>query len=187
MTINNALILEAAQELTKKQHPLSFLIKMVWVAIFMILTVGWGFEQLTKHYLIVIDPNNADERCIPNYSIYLLERNVETLELGRIYMFSAKNMTPNFADNTPISKYLAGKAGDRVVQNEHGVFINDKAITTGYPLAEKIGAERESFYKEFVIPEGYYFFTAPAEKSFDSRYWGLVEKLQILGEAHPIW
>jgi hypothetical protein len=37
-----------------------------------------------------------------------------------------------------------------------------------------------------VIPAGKYFVTSPAQRSFDSRYWGLVDKEWVIGRAYPI-
>lgn len=37
-----------------------------------------------------------------------------------------------------------------------------------------------------VIPQGKYFVTSPDQRSFDSRYWGLVDKSWVIGKAYPI-
>ncbi len=37
------------------------------------------------------------------------------------------------------------------------------------------------------IPPGKFFVTSPALRSYDSRYWGLIDEKDILGEAHPIF
>ena len=37
-----------------------------------------------------------------------------------------------------------------------------------------------------IIPAGKYFVTSPAQRSFDSRYWGLVNKEWVIGRAYPI-
>lgn len=38
-----------------------------------------------------------------------------------------------------------------------------------------------------VIPYGKYFVSSPAVRSYDSRYWGLVDASQIIGKAYPIF
>lgn len=38
-----------------------------------------------------------------------------------------------------------------------------------------------------LIPQGSYFVTTPIQRSFDSRYWGLVKKENVIGEAYPIY
>lgn len=177
-----------SKKLTQKEHPLTFVTKMVWVAIGMIVVSSIFFKMLVSNYLFVVDSNaNPADRCIPDYRYYLVDRKVDAYEVGKIYSFVSKGMSPFFKDNVLITKYLAGVAGDVVVQNEQGVFINGKQIVDSYPLAKKLGVDSASFHKEYVIPEGHYFFTAPAPISFDSRYWGLVSQEQIVGEAKPLW
>jgi len=38
-----------------------------------------------------------------------------------------------------------------------------------------------------VIPSGKYFVASPAQRSTDSRYWGLVDKKHVIGKAYPVW
>lgn len=40
---------------------------------------------------------------------------------------------------------------------------------------------------EGAISEGHIFVWSPAERSYDSRYWGLVNEENIIGRAHPLW
>ncbi|BBM67918.1 hypothetical protein VA249_45640 (plasmid) [Vibrio alfacsensis] len=171
----------------KRTHPLSFPIKMVWVAIAMIATFHLAMSMFTKHFMVIIDGNDASDRCIPEFSVYLLKRDFEQIEVGKIYTFKASGMTPFFADGTLITKYAAAASGDQIVQNEQGVFINDQQIIDGYPLSEKIGVPSSSFFKSYQVNQDEVFFTAPSSKSFDSRYWGTVEVNNIVGEAIPLW
>lgn len=172
----------------KKQYPMAFMTKMVWVAIVMLVVSSMAFKAFSSNYMIVVD-GNADptERCIPEFRYYFLERKVEAYQMGGIYTFVSQGMTPVFNDGTLITKYLVGKAGDLVVQNEQGVFINGNQVSAGYPLAGKLEVNANHYHKEYTIPEGHYFFTAPSDISFDSRYWGLVKNEQIVGKANPLW
>lgn len=40
--------------------------------------------------------------------------------------------------------------------------------------------------RQQTIPSGEYYLYSPIARSYDSRYWGLVKKNEILGTAHPI-
>ncbi|GAD75298.1 hypothetical protein VAZ01S_023_00650 [Vibrio azureus NBRC 104587] len=171
----------------KRAHPLSFPIKMVWVAIAMIFTFHLAVTTLTKHYLLVIDGMDASERCIPEFSVYLLKRKYGQIEHGKIYTFKAKGMTPFYQDNMLITKYAVGLPGDEVIQNAKGVFINNERITDGYPLIDKLGVEQADLYKSYRLKDNEVFFIAPAERSFDSRYWGTADINEIVGEAIPLW
>ena len=96
-------------------------------------------------------------------------------------------MQPFFKDNTVIGKYASGLEGDQISIQESGVFVNDELVTEGYLLASKIQVPANELYKSFVVPKGKVFFTGSAPKSYDSRYWGLADQKQIIGEAIPLW
>ncbi|GAM71761.1 conjugative signal peptidase TrhF [Vibrio sp. JCM 19236] len=173
---------------TTRQHPLWFLTKMIWLGLAMMLGGSILFHAVSQRFQIVFD--TQAERCIPEYSVYLVDRTETEFEKGGIYTFKARNMSPYFSDGQPIGKYLAGTAGDRVVQNEQGVFINGTQVADGeYSAAEKLGVSPEHYHKTFVIPEGHYFFVGSrtAPRSFDSRYYGLVKEDQLVGGAIPLW
>jgi len=41
--------------------------------------------------------------------------------------------------------------------------------------------------EEGKIPKGKYFVSSPAVRSYDSRYWGLIDESDIIGKAYPIF
>ena len=169
----------------KPSHPLALPIKMIWVAIVMMALFQWGVEAWTSRYRLMIDPQ--ERRCIPEYQVYLLKKRIHSVEKGKIYAFRAKGMEPFYQDGEPIGKYAVGLEGDTVVQNEHGVFINGKQVAQGYPAAEKLHVQPEHFYKTYTLKKGEIFFTGTDAHSFDSRYWGVANVNQIIGEAVPLW
>jgi len=169
----------------QRKHPLVFPIKMVWVAIAMIALFQWGVEAFTSRYSIMIDPQ--DRRCIPEYSVYLLKKSIDSVEKGKIYAFSAKGMGPFYKDGERIGKYALGLDGDTVVQNEHGVFINGKQVAQGYAASEKLHVQPEHFYKTYQLKKDDIYFAGTDAHSFDSRYWGVANVNQVLGEAIPLW
>lgn len=171
----------------EKPHPLKLVVQMIWLGMAILVGTHLVVTTFTKHFMIVYDGAEVGMRCIPDYSVYLLKRNYGTVQLGKIYTFKAQNMSPFYPDNTLISKYFVGKSGDTVVQNEHGVFVNGAKIASGYPSRDKLEVPKESFYTTYSIADNNYFVTAPAERSYDSRYWGTVDESQIIGEAIPLW
>lgn len=165
--------------------PLSFAMKMIVVGITMALGFKYSVALFVSHYHLMVDTQK--EKCIPEHSTYLIVKNPIEIERGKIYTFSAKGMMPFFADNTLIGKYASGIEGDRISIGENGVLVNGQLVAEGYQLSEKLGIEPESLYKTFTVPKGKVFFTASASRSYDSRYWGLADQTQIIGEAIPLW
>lgn len=166
-------------------HPLTFPIKMVWTTIALIAGFHVAVTTFEKHYHIMVD--TQDDRCIPEYSVYLLKKNIDTIEKGKIYAFQAKGMQPFYADGRTIGKYAVGVEGDSVVQNEQGVFINGELVVKGYPSTDKLGVDPSTLYTEYTLNQGEIFFTGTALRSFDSRYWGAAKADQVIGGAIPLW
>lgn len=57
-------------------------------------------------------------------------------------------------------------------------FVAFAADSLGRPL---------SIVSQQIIPTGHYYLYSPVARSYDSRYWGLVRKNEILGKAYPIF
>lgn len=160
-------------------------VKMVWTAIFMIATFDVVVHAFTHFFMVYVDTNEV--RCIPEYSVYLIVKRPETIERGKIYAFHAQGMGPFYKDGTKIGKYASALAGDTVVQNEQGVFVNGQNVATGYVLADKLNHSKSDYYKQFVVAPNQIFFTGSAPRSFDSRYWGTIGTENVIGEAIPLW
>ncbi|GMQ49668.1 S26 family signal peptidase [Vibrio sp. 10N] len=170
---------------SKRSHPLSFPIKMIWLGIFMVIVFDIAITAFSKHYSIAIDPQEV--RCIEEYRVYFMDKKVGEIQRGHIYAFSAKNLEPYFKDGSWLGKYASGIEGDTIVINKHGVFVNDRKVADGFAVAKKAGLDVETLYRTFTVGKGKIFFTGTAERSYDSRYYGLVDVSQIVGEATPIW
>lgn len=171
----------------KRTHPLSFPIKMVWVAVAMVTASHLAVTTFTKHFVIAIDGHDEKQRCIPEYSVYLVKKHIDHIEKGKIYTFRAKNLTPFFDDNTLITKYAVALEGDEIVQNERGVFVNSQQYGSSYPLIDTLNIAEAELFKAYKVAKNNIFFYAPAERSFDSRYWGTANVDQVIGEAIPLW
>lgn len=168
-----------------RPHPLVLPIKMIWLGIAMVFVFEVAVNAFSKHYVIAVDPQEVS--CIEEYDVYFVKKRVESINKGSIYAFEAQGLEPFFKDGTWLGKYVTGVAGDTVVINEHGVFVNGQLVVTGFAVAEKAGVTAEELYRTFTIGKGQVFFTGTAERSYDSRYYGLVDVSHIVGEAIPLW
>ena len=128
------------------------------------------------------------ENCIADYNVFAVDWRNTDLERGAIYVFESRGVEPIFDDGVHIAKYLRGMPGDtvRIDENEH-IYINGELIGDTLQYAHRLGREPADFFGEGVIPEGEYWFFGDTDVSFDSRYWGGVQKEQILGRAHGIY
>lgn len=138
-------------------------------------------------YRIVGDPQTI--RCIPGYTVYLVDIQDRDLVRGNLYLFRSKNLAPIYAQGTKMLKYLRGMPGDIVeVRNNDQVFINGVASEAGLSLAEeKLGRPASYFHGKATLGTDEYWFLGTSPLSFDSRYWGAVKRESIVGRAYPIF
>lgn len=168
----------------KKKEPWAwFSLKAVVVLAVMVLA-GMAFAS---RYAIMGDPQ--EERCIPGYTVYLVDKKDTQLERGQLYLFLSKDLSPIYEKGTKMLKYLRAVPGDDVeIRDNDQIFINGKASEWGLPLAEeKLGQPSSNFHGKTKLGDDQYWFMGTSPKSFDSRYWGAVKREDIIGRAIPIF
>lgn len=142
--------------------------------------------MLGNRYRLGIDPQKS--RCLPQ-QFFLIDRHNQSLILGQLYAFRAKNTTLFFRDGTQLVKRLVAGPGDRVAISEltAEIRINGHLIATGLPLTDKLKRPLAHFAGQRQLPSGEYWFLGECDNSFDSRYWGAVTEQQIIGRAYALF
>lgn len=137
-------------------------------------------------FSIEIDPQVV--KCIPRYSVYLVDHSDQEVQRGKLFAFTSKGLSPIYEDGTRMLKYLKGLPGDEVEISGEQVSINGDYVTYGLSLAEdKLGLPKSKFQGKKILPVNQYWFLGTSHKSFDSRYWGGVTNDQIIGRAYPLF
>lgn len=167
--------------IVKKEPWKRFAIKAL--AVFAILwCLGSAFAG---RFRIGID--TQQDKCIPGYNVYLIDKQDKNLERGGIYAFSAKGLMPFYEDNTPMVKYLTGLPGDSVrIQRNGDIYINNRLKGSGLGYADRLKKTPDFFAGTTQLKPNQYWFMGSSHQSFDSRYWGAVGYEQIIGRAYPI-
>jgi conjugal transfer pilin signal peptidase TrbI len=170
-------------KLTVKKEPWPRFCAKAGLALLVIWVAGTAFAS---RYRIGVDEQVV--KCIPGYSVYLIDKKDKELTRGATYVFSARGLQPFYADGTEMVKYLRGLPGDRVEIRELGnIYINDDYMGYGLVHAEAMNRRPDSFVGNAVLEPGNYWFMGTSNQSFDSRYWGTVRDDQIIGRAYPLF
>jgi conjugal transfer pilin signal peptidase TrbI len=125
-------------------------------------------------------------KCIPGYSVYLIDKKDKALHKGKTYAFAANGTEPLIKNGTTLVKFLRGVPGDQVeIKPDTRIYINGEMTGGGLRYAERLGAKEEDFIGKAVI-DGLWFM-GTSIYSFDSRYWGVAQEDQVIGRAYPIF
>lgn len=165
----------------KKRKPWGpFLLKAALIALIFFLLFSW----VESRFRVGIDGQAI--RCLPDHKYYLVDLKDRVIQRDTIMAYASMGLQPYYEDGTMMAKYVRAVPGDRVEINERGVFVNDALVAEGFALSDRLGVNKSSLYKSFIVPEGRYLMLAPAPESYDGRYWGLVGEDQILGSVTPL-
>jgi conjugative transfer signal peptidase TraF len=124
------------------------------------------------------------------YRVFFLKRFFAPAEInrGRYVMFS---LPDNFADlvnkkNLPAIKQVVGIEGDSLELLGRNFFCNGRPIGKAKQYSLK-GERIEHFKESTVIPEGKLFVVGHHKDSLDSKYFGFLDKRDVLAIAYPIF
>ena len=83
-------------------------------------------------------------------------------------------------------KEVEGLPGDHLeIRSDRTVRLNGAFLDT-VRATDSQGKAVEPFLFDGVIPVGVYFLYSPARNSYDSRYYGLIEKERVVGRVIPL-
>lgn len=164
------------------KEPWLIFFSKAFLVLIVLFSVGFWFAD---RFRIGIDEQIV--KCIPGYSVYLIDRKDRSLEIGAIYSFAARGLQPFYEDGTQMVKFLRGQPGDEVqIQDLGNIYVNGAFVGHGLIHAEALGKPVGDFVGKTTLTEGYWFM-GTSHQSFDSRYWGVVRDEQIIGRAYPLF
>jgi conjugative transfer signal peptidase TraF len=135
--------------------------------------------------------------------LYRATNDAPTLERGAIVLYCLPPSIARFAHDrgyvpkggrcaeglVPVGKIAAALPGDTVGVTADGITVNGrpqlhsrslKADMMGRQLPRLVGGS-------YVVRRGYIWLLAPADRSFDSRYWGPLRAENVLTRVYPLW
>lgn len=171
------------QIIYKKEPWLKFSIKVTLTLGIMFLIAVAFFSRFT------FAAGPYAKSCIPEYSLYLVDKKDKKIIRNKIYAFKSKDLSPIYKKNTKMIKYIRAMPGDTVEINKtNQILINGQLYATGLMLAqEKLGQPYSYFQGEKKLTENQYWALGTSEDSFDSRYWGAISREDIIGRVYPIF
>lgn len=120
--------------------------------------------------------------CLP-WRVYLLKPLEGNPDRGDIIEFTTQKLRP--ATSNPGVKRLDGLPGDLITVKDLVLYINGRQHVK---LAVCLSSYRPEYCadRSYTIQSDQYLVFGDDESSFDSRYWGVIDRSDIVGKAHPL-
>ena len=151
----------------------------VWLFIALIVVVG---SQLPSRISVTLTPSLK-------HRVYWLTRNPDCVGRGEYVLFHDKELAARIGmkKSEDMMKLVGCNEGDLLtVDAEKKFYCNGEYLVRAKDVSLK-GGRLENFVFNGPIPAGFMFVIGQHKDSYDSRYFGLVEKSRIRAKAYPIF
>jgi type IV secretory pathway protease TraF len=161
------------------------------------------FTYLSRNWMLVMTVSGQE--CFP-YRHWVIKK-TRDLHVGEFIAFRGYGI-PNTPERVLWGKRVLAMGGDRVVVEKTsgtGIIAID-GVDRSFPIQGLVHVYDRSGHQvrsltvygqdtfsrplpmihSMVIPEGKYFVVGETERSYDSRYWGLVDASWVVGRAYPV-
>lgn len=159
-----------------------FLVKACTILAIVIAIGAW----FGNRFYIGID--SQEYSCLP-YTLFIVDTKQKDIKRGQFFAYTAKGMQPAVEDGEIALKQAVGVPGDVVAIGAEETFVNGETQPNGLlrHVDRLDGVSLDDLTKTLTIGEDQLFAMGTEPASFDSRYWGPVEKPQVQGRAYPVF
>lgn len=152
-------------------------------AFFIVYAVVFYFSSRYK-----ISLPSSSESCL-NADFYLIDLWDTDYERGDLVAFGfPSSSNPHYQEDTPFIKQVVAVSGDTVNVTPEYTSINsgpEVKLSMRYAL-QRLKMSDAEVTKTIVVPEGTFFGMGETQLSYDSRYWGVIPEVKIIGKVYAI-
>lgn len=167
----------------------AFLIKAAVLTLVILLFYAWFMDRF------YIARDSQENTSLP-WRTFLVDTRADDVEPGDLVAFKARNTEPYIDEGRTLVKVYAATDGDKVEIYEDRLLINgEPQANGGLHLTEVmeevhpdgISVDPSEFVRSMTLNGDGIFALGTEPASFDSRFYGLVEREQIQGRAYPLF
>ncbi|MEM3265250.1 MAG: S26 family signal peptidase [Thermoplasmata archaeon] len=164
--------------------------KVFMLTILLLIALVGIFGYIEKHIMITLTPS-VNHRIFW-YNIHKFNEN--DIKLGSYVMFRVPKSAQLYKYDV-VTKIDMCDSGDYLKTiyypklNVSYYYCNGKYLGNSLPYAEPKKGEKiklNSFFFNGIIPKDYFFAMGNLSISYDSRYWGLINKNSVISIVKPI-
>lgn len=129
----------------------------------------------------------AQEYSCLNASYFLVDKSDQKMERDKLLAFYLPKETQYFPRGSRWIKLLIGVPGDEVVITESSVFVNGKEYVNNMKmLLMKLEMDKSEVERTIILGRDEYFMVGETPLSYDSRFWGVISDINVIGNAYAI-
>ena len=151
-------------------------------ALVMILLMNW----ITSAWSIGLATQLT--KCLPG-TAYLISRSVpDKIQRGQVVAYASKGLAPLLADGREVVKIAAGVPGDVVKVDATGVSVNGRHWgPLNAAVMKKAGTSVNRVKRTYRLGPNQFLVLGTLSRTYDGRYWGPIERKQLIGTARVLW
>lgn len=120
-------------------------------------------------------------------SYFLVDKQTVNIQREHLIAFKLPKNTPYFVKGSRWIKKLVGMPGDHIVVNVDAVLVNGKSYKNNMrQLLMKIDATEADVTRDFYLADDQYFLVGENPLSYDSRFWGPIQRGDMIGDAYAM-
>lgn len=179
--------------------------RRIWLLIICWFPALWLGSYVANHTLLTNTRIGADfglsasgqsqPKCLP-WTLYLMHLNApyvkgdyvaftpppKALE-GRGETIKNEFRVPGLS---AFAKRIMAVQGDQITIKDGRLFINQSYVAD-LTLLERLHVKKNAFDKDEVVPKNQLFVMGTEDRSYDSRYWGYVDRQAVVAKIVPIF
>lgn len=125
-------------------------------------------------------------RCLTTWFV-LIDKGDHDVKRGDLVAFKHIHGAKGMPKGLMYAKFLRGVPGDKVTVRESYTIVNGERFDVSMSFGIEQFKETPSTYeREFIVPEGEYFFMGNTTTSNDSRFWGTIEQISVEGKVYAV-
>lgn len=122
-------------------------------------------------------------------SVFIVDTWDKDVNEGDIVTFTVFFDNPYYEKGEQFTKMLIAKGGDMVVVTKDEVIVNSERV---YPInasniLKALGKTESDLSSPVIVPPEHYFMLGETPYSWDSRFWGVVPKSEVVGKTYAIY
>ena len=130
----------------------------------------------------------TDSQCL-KATLYLIDKKDKNIKQGDLVAFKFNKEDSIFEKGRNFIKITGALPGDTVQYTPYEIKVNDSQldIINMLHVINFLNLEQKDFYKKYEIEKDELFVVGETMYSYDSRFWGTVNKSDVIGKAYAIF